>query len=80
MYSQYFVSTHRDGSQFSQCENTFITSKRFCCLERSGSIVFLLVLKINNFYLFIFLKKIYLFIICKYIVAVFRHSRRYGWL
>jgi hypothetical protein len=23
-----------------------------------------------------FLKKIYLFIICKYIVAVFRHSRR----
>jgi hypothetical protein len=29
-----------------------------------------------------FLKKIYLFIICKYTVAVFRHSRRsrYGWL
>ena len=35
-----------------------------------------LVAEVKHFFFFFFFLKIYLFIICKYTVAVFRHSRR----
>ena len=44
--------------------------------EKVLKIAFLNMIGVLFFFLLFFLKKIYLFTICKYTAAVFRHSRR----
>jgi hypothetical protein len=51
-------------------------------VSQNMAISITIVLRLAVIFFFSFFLKIYLFIICKYTVAVFRHSRRgrYGWL